>query len=136
MKPLAIWLSAFLVIVGGLAVGYHFVRQANPEQVFVLIDSSFEMEREWSRLPGVLADLEGDRYAEFALFTEKQRVHGWASALTLDNSISAWGPRDLTGIDSSTYPELGDASKRVLISNAPDSELAGFSDWTILRPGS
>jgi len=136
VKPLAIWLTAFLVIVGGLAVGYHFVRQANPEQVFVLIDSSFEMEREWSRLPRVLESLEGDRYAEYALFTEKQRVHSWAEELRLDDSVNAWGPRDLSGVDASRFVELSDATDRILISNAPDSDLGGFSDWRIVRPGS
>jgi hypothetical protein len=130
VKPLAIWFGVFVVVVGGFFFGYDRVREANPDMVFVVVDSSFPMEQDWRSVQGVLDGLDDRRYAEFALATEKESIHGWRSRLSL-GAVAPYAPRDLTGID---YPEMDEATELVLVTNAPDSELAGFDTWEIVRP--
>lgn len=130
MKPLAIWLGVFVVVVGGFFFGYDRFRAANPDRVFVLVDSSFQMEQDWRSVQGTLDDLDDRRYAEFALATEKEPIHGWRNRLSL-GAVAPYAPRELTGI---SYPEMSEATELVLVTNAAESELVGFENWEIVRP--
>lgn len=130
MKPLAIWLGVFVIVIGGFFFGYDRFRDANPDRVFVLVDSSFGMEPDWRSVQGVLDQLDDRRYTEFALATEKESIHGWRSRLSL-GAVAPYAPRDLTDID---YPEIDEATELILVTNAAESELTGFEAWEIVRP--
>jgi hypothetical protein len=136
VKPFAIWLAGFVIVVGGLAFGYHLVRQGNPDRVFVVVDGSFEMQREWDGIPDLLDELDDRRYAEFALATEKpsDRGHTWQDTLNL-GQVQPYGPRDLAClVDPVCYADIIDATELLLVTNAPDTELEGLDGWTVIRP--
>lgn len=136
MKALAIWLVGFVVVIGGLALGYHLMRQGSPDRVFVVVDGSFEMQRFWDEVPDLLDGLDDRRYAEFALASEKpsDRGHSWQATLDL-GAIVPYGPRDLAClVEPVCYPEINDATELVIVTNAPDADLAGLDGWTVVRP--
>jgi hypothetical protein len=136
VKPLAIWFSAFVIVVGGLAVGYHLFRQGSPDRVFVIVDGSFEMQREWEGIPELLDQLDDRRYAEFALASEKptDRGHSWQATLEL-GEIVPYGPRDLGCLSEPVcYPEINEATELLLVTNASEPEVAGLTEWTLVRP--
>lgn len=136
MKALAIWLAGFVLVVGGLSAGYHFFRDGNPARILVVVDGSFEMQRDWDGVVEALDSIDDRRYAQFALATEKPSDpgHGWQSTLEL-GAISAYGPRDFSCLQEPICdPKAGEASELILITNAPDSDLAALDDWTVIRP--
>jgi hypothetical protein len=133
---LAIWLGAFLIVVGGFALGYHTIRQGSPDRVFVVVDGSFEMQREWDGIPDLLDELDDRRYAEFAIASEKpsDRGHTWRDSLDL-GAIVPYGPRDLACLlDPVCYPDINDATELLIVTNASDTELEGLDGWTVIRP--
>jgi hypothetical protein len=130
MKPLAIWLAIFVVVFAAAGVGYHLARDSSPDRVFVVVDCSYEMEALRREVTRTLDEIDDERYAEFALATEKTAVHTWQSTLEL-GSVTCYGPRDLSGI--SLYPQVAEASELVLITNADPVETEGFDDWRIER---
>jgi hypothetical protein len=130
MKPMAIWFAVFVIVFGAFGAVYHLIRQGNPGKVFVVIDTSFEMDAVSSRLPGVLDDIDDARYTEFALATDKGMEHSWSPQLTLGPQ-SFYGPRDLSRITG--FPEVTEASELILVTTAGSDETAGFSGWEIVR---
>jgi hypothetical protein len=130
VKPFAVWLGAVAVVFGVVAGGYHMMRQGDPDRVFVVVDTAFDMDEVWRQVPGVLDGLDNDRYTEYALATDKGSVHGWQSELRL-NSTTPYAPRNLTAITA--YPEVAEASKLILVTNAAPGEIAGLSGWEIVR---
>jgi len=81
MKAFFSWLAITLAAFGGLGGGYHLALEGNPHRVLVVVDSSFAMKPDWSRIPRVLDRIDNERYAQFALATEKGPVHGYGSRL-------------------------------------------------------
>ena len=81
MKPFVIWLAGIAIVFGVFAVVTNLVR--GTDRVFVVVDSSFAMTEVWNQVPAELNDLDNERYAEFALATEKELVHSWSPGLTL-----------------------------------------------------
>ncbi len=132
MRPLAYWLGAAAIIFGVTAGAYHMVRVGNPEQVFVVVDTAFDMERVWRQVPGTLDDLDNDRYTEYALATDKGAVHGWDDELRL-GSATPYAPRDLSKI--TTYPEAAEADRLILITNADSAATGALADWEVVRLG-
>ena len=73
------------------------------------------------------------RYHEFALFTERARVHSWAVRFS-PGRISPNGPRDLSSLAAlEGQPELVEADEVILLSNAQPGDGAVPSGWTVLR---
>jgi hypothetical protein len=130
MKALAIWFGILGIVFGALFAGYHLMRSANPAQVFVVVDSSYEMQQVWRRVPAALDEIDGRRYAQFALATEKGIVHGWSDELNL-GPITPYAPRDLSAVGA--FPESNEAAERILITNAAGAATTGLADWSIVR---
>jgi len=129
-----IWLGAAVVVLGGVVLGYHAFRESNPDQVLVVVDSSFPMQDAWNDVRAKLDDIDDRRYSEFALITEKRRVHTWSSALDLDG-IEPYAPRDFSGLENpADYPEIDDASEIIFITNADAGETEVFDGWKVVDP--
>jgi hypothetical protein len=136
MKALLIWLGTAVVVLGGVVLGYHLFRERNPDQVLVVVDSSFAMHDAWDGVRARLDDIDDRRYAEFALITEKRRVHGWSSSLDLDG-VEPYAPRDFSELENrAAYSEIEDASEIIFITNADAAETAVFDGWKIVAPES
>lgn len=133
MKSLAIWFAGFVVVFGTFAVAYHFVREGSPERVFVVVDSSFTMEAVWREVPGALDELDDERYAEFALATEKEHIHTWESGLSLPD-VTPFAPCDFDEILG--YQEVAEADDLVLITTAGSCDTTAFAEWRIITLGS
>ena len=132
MKPLAIWFGIFALVFGAFAIGYHLQRESDPDQVLVVVDSSFDMESVWGRIPGELDALDDERYAEFALATEKQTIHTWDDELRL-GTVTPFAPRDFSALTNGEIDEVSEASELILVTNAPESETEGLDGWRIVR---
>jgi hypothetical protein len=89
VKPLAVWVIAFLVVLGVFSVVVNIVRDTG--RVFVVVDSSFQMERVWNQVPGQLDEIDEQRFSEFALATEKAMVHSWTDNLRL-GAVTPFAP--------------------------------------------
>jgi hypothetical protein len=136
MKAFVIWLLLVAALFGLAAGVYHLMRSGDPERVFVVVDSSFPMEEDWDEVAPVLDELDDDRYGEFALATEKNAVHSWEDELVLAG-VSAYAPRDLTKLAKpDAYPEMAEADRLVLVTNAPPAETEQLTDWEIIQVGS
>ena len=132
MKPLAIWFGIFALVFGAVAIGYHLQRDGDPDQVLVVVDSSFEMESVWRQVPDELDELDDERYSEFALATEKQLIHTWAPELRL-GQVTPFAPRDFSSLTSGEFDEVDGATELVLITNAPVDETEDLDGWRIVR---
>lgn len=132
MKALAYWLAGFVIVFGGLALIINAVRET--ERVFVVVDSSFPMTQVWDQVAGELDRLDDQRFTEFALATEKEVIHTWAS--TLDPAgIDPFAPCDFDEIE--TYSEIAEADRLVLITTSGSCDTGGLTEeWniTLLEP--
>ena len=129
MKPLLIWLAVVAVVFGGYALITSAIRDT--EQVFVVVDSSFQMRPVWRDVAGELDRIDNQEHAEFALATEKMPVHTWQSSLDLAG-IEAFAPCTFDGIADST--ESQDADKRILITTTDNAcDTAPLVDWEIIQ---
>lgn len=132
MKPLAIWVIGFLVVLGVFALVVNIVRDTG--RVFVLVDSSFPMESVWNQVGNELDEIDGQRFSEFALATEKARVHSWSDQLRL-GAVTPFAPCGFD--DVAGYTEIGEADDLILITTPASCPTEQFADWEIvlLDPG-
>jgi hypothetical protein len=134
MRPFLIWLIVAIAGFGGVGGYWHAQLTEEPRRVLVVVDASYSMEGDWSRVGGWLHDLSQERYASFALFTDKGKVHGWRGQLDL-GATRPYAPRALDRVlQLSGTPDFESASRRILITNAPAKDLAAWSGWDIIRP--
>ena len=134
MRPFLVWLCCFAVVFGVTSTSYHYHRSLNPKRVAVVVDSSFSMRSAQSDIPTILGRLESRRYASYSLFTEKNRVHSWSSALVWIDQ-TAYAPRDFSSVvGNERFTELDQADERVIVTNADETELGAFTGWKIVRP--
>lgn len=129
MKPFAIWLASFVVVFGVFASVTDNVRES--DEVFVVVDSSFWMEDVWTRVAVELDRIDDDRFAEFALATEKDAIHGYQDQLRI-GSVTPFAPCDFERIDG--YPQVATADRLVFITtpgSCPTDEL--IADWEIIE---
>ena len=127
MRPLAIWVAAVAVVLGGFALVTTFTRST--EQVFVVVDTSFPMAAVRTKVPAALARIEDRDHAEFALATEKEEIHPFQSELDFTGTVFI-APCDLGMIES--YPETAEADERILITTADSCSTDRLTDWTIV----
>jgi hypothetical protein len=129
VKPLLIWLAVVAVVFGGYALITAAVRETT--QVFVVVDSSFQMRPVWTDVQLELDRIDDEDHAEFALATEKGPVHSWQSELVLVG-VEAFAPCTFEGIDLSA--EAVEADERILITTSdnacPTTALAG---WDVIE---
>jgi hypothetical protein len=129
VKPLLIWLAVVAVAFGGYAVITSMVRDTS--QVFVVVDSSFQMRPVWSDVELELDRIDDEEHAEFALATEKGPVHSWQPELTLVG-VDAFAPCTFEGIGES--PEATEADRRILVTTAANAcDTATLVDWEIIE---
>lgn len=134
MKPFSIWIASTLLVFAILSGAYHFFLTENPRRVLVVVDSSFSMQSVWRRIPQILEGICHQRYTEFALATEKNTVHSWASRCDLGGT-TPYAPRDFSRLlTANSYPEVGQATEKYLITNAGASLITKFSSWNIINP--
>ncbi len=134
MRPFLIWLILAAAGFGGVGGYWHTHLTDQPRRMLVVVDASYAMESDWNRVAPWLRDLSQTRYATFALFTDKGKVHGWRDHLDL-GPTRPYAPRGLDRVlGLSGTAEFALASRRILITNAPADQLAGWSDWDVIRP--
>jgi hypothetical protein len=127
VKPLAFWTIGLLVVFGGFAVIVNLVRET--DRVFVVVDSSFQMEGVWNRVAGELDKIDDQPYSEFALATEKTSVHSWGDTLRL-GAVRPFAP---CGFDEvPTYPEISEADELILITTPGSCSTDQFADWKVI----
>ncbi len=127
MRPLAIFLVGVVIVFGLLAAVIVLSRPT--ERLFVVVDGSFPMRSVWNQVPGTLAELEDQDYAEYALATEKRLVHSWQPSLVL-RAPAPYAPCDLGGLDA--YTEAAEADARVLITTPGSCPTDGLADWQVI----
>ncbi len=129
MRAFAIWLAAFVVVFGAFAFITDNVRET--EEVFVLVDSSFEMQDVWTRVAVELDRIDDERYSEFALATEKQLVHDFQERLRIGDVVP-FAPCDDEGIGR--YPQIETADRLVMITTEGSCLTEGLEgDWEIVE---
>lgn len=135
MKHFSIWLAIALSSYAVIAAGWHFYLQAHPHDLAVVVDASYPMQADWARVQQQLQQLNEQRYTRFALATEKGLQHSWDSSLN-PARITPYAPRDLSRLKGlrDSLPELQEADKVVVITNAPPEMLEEFDNWVIQRP--
>jgi len=133
MKTFAIWFAATLTLFGFLSGAYHAYLSENPRRVLVVIDSSFPMRAVWRKAEAELRSLNGRRYTEYALISEKARIHSWSEALRL-GTLSPFAPRNFANLrNSARYPEMNSAMEVHFITNAAETQTSEFSEWIVHR---
>ena len=129
MKPLLIWLAVVAVVFGGYALITSAVRDT--EQVFVVVDSSFQMRPVWSDVELELDRIDNEEHAEFALATEKGPVHSWQPELDARRRRCRSRPARSRG---SAFAEAIEADRRILITtSANDLPHHRLVDWEIIE---
>ena len=132
MKTFLLWLVVFMLGFGGFSGGYHYWLGEHPRKVVVIVDASFPMQRDWSRVPAVLERLQQRPYSVYALQTEKSVVHGFAPRASLGQT-AVYAPRDFSRLAQHDGP-LKDADEVYLVTNASDAELKDLPGWKVVRP--
>jgi hypothetical protein len=134
MRPFLIWLILAAAGFGGTGLYWHTQLTNDPRQVLVVVDASFPMEAEWGDMPALLRELSAARYASFALYTDKGKVHSWRGLLAL-GTTTPYAPRALDTLAIlNGSAELKQADRRILITNAPADQLGAWSGWDVVRP--
>jgi len=127
VKPLAVWVIGLLLVFGGFALVVNIVRDTG--RVFVVVDSSFQMERVWNQVPDQLDKIDDRRFSEFALATEKAMVHSWSDNLRL-GAVTPFAPCGFD--DVAVYTEIGEADDLILITTPGSCPTEQFTDWEII----
>ena len=122
-------MAGIAIVFGVFAVVTNLVR--GTDRVFVVVDSSFAMTEVWNQVPAELNGLDNERYAEFALATEKELVHSWSPGLTL-SGVTPFAPCSFGQVEA--YPQFAEADKYVLITTPSSCDTAALSgDWTVIE---
>ncbi len=127
MKPFAIW--AVGVVTAFAALAGITTATRDTEQVFVVVDSSFEMREVWSRVTAELDRIDDRKYAEFAVATEKAPVHDYQSEIDFP-AIDAFAPCSFDEIDQ--FPAAASADERILITTSGSCPTTDLKGWTII----
>lgn len=133
MKPLAIWVAIVAVVFGGFALTTSLLRDTT--QVFVAVDSSFEMGPVWRRVHHELDRIDDRDHSEFALATarslQSDLIHSWQPELTFVG-IEPFAPCSLDGIGD--YVEATEADERILITSSGTAcDTTALVDWKIIE---
>lgn len=135
MKTLAIWMAVTLVAFGVLGGVTHVHLSRHPRRILVAVDTSYAMTPDWSGVARVVHGLTRERYASFALVTDKGQIHGWAPWPDPPASLPLYAPRDFSRLTGpNRFPEIERADRLILVTNAPPTETKDLGGWEILRP--
>jgi hypothetical protein len=129
VKPLAIWIAVVAAVFGGFALVTNLTRDT--ERVFVVVDSSFQMQPVWSDVRRELDRIDDADYSEFALATEKDPIHSWQAELELVG-VEPFAPCTFDGIDQSA--EAAEADERILITTSANTcDTSALVGWQIIQ---
>lgn len=134
MKPLAIWAPVVAAVFGVFALVASTTRDT--DQIYVVVDSSQQMESVWSRVPDELDRIDDRSRAEFALAAKNSRtrdetIHGFQSELVL-GSVDAFAPCGFDGIAET--PAARAADERILITTTANTcSTDDLDGWTIIE---
>ena len=133
MKPLAIWIAIVAIVFGGYALATSSLRDTT--QVFVGVDSSFEMGPIWRQVQRELDRIDDSDHSEFSLATARSLqsglIHSWQPELTLVG-IEPFAPCSFEGIGD--YVEAAEADERILITtSATLCDTTALVDWEIIQ---
>ena len=122
MKRFLLWLLIAAALSAGVAVPTHLFLSGHPRRIAVAVDTSYGMQAAKQAVLRELSSLGVTRYARFSLLTDKVKVHGWQETLDAGAALTFYGPRDLASLtDAKRYPELADADRVVVVTDAPDA---------------
>jgi hypothetical protein len=129
VKPLAIWIAVVAVVFGVYALITRNARDT--EQVFVVVDSSFQMQPVWSDVRRELDRIDDAEYSEFALATEKKFIHSWQPELELVG-VEPFAPCSFGRVDQSA--EAVEADTRILITTSANTcDTSALVGWKIIQ---
>ncbi len=129
MKPLAIWIAVVAVVFGGFALVTNVARDT--DRVFVVVDSSFQMQPVWSDVRRELDRIDDADYSEFALATEKDPIHSWQTELELVG-VEPFAPCTFDGVDQ--YPEVAEADELILITTSANTcDISAVDGWKLIE---
>lgn len=132
MKAFMLWLAIAVSVFAGSGTGYHLYLTQHPRKVLIAIDSSFDMKPVWHQVQTILETTQYRRYTRFCVVTEKNKLHDWSASPTDIGKLTPYAPRDFSKlIGKDKYPEIGQAQKRYLITNAAQTQ--EFDGWEIIR---
>jgi hypothetical protein len=132
VKFFGIWLAIALASFGSASGAYHVYLNESPRKAVVVVDASFDMAAAKTHIDATLGGLSQSRYTQFALFTEKARVHTWSASLD-GARIRAFGPRDFAKLAAGSLgDEFSEAQEFHIITNAPTAVLDTLpGSWTV-----
>jgi hypothetical protein len=129
VKPLAIWIAVVAVVFGGFALVTNVARDT--DRVFVVVDSSFQMQPVWSDVRRELDRIDDADYSEFALATEKDPIHSWQTELELVG-VEPFAPCTFDGVDQ--YPEVAEADELILITTSANTcDISAVDGWKLIE---
>ncbi|MGK5095048.1 hypothetical protein WDW89_23940 [Deltaproteobacteria bacterium TL4] len=134
MKAFLQWTGIALAIFSSMGIVSHWHLTNNPHKLLIAVDSSYEMQGVWPQVVAKLQEISNRRYSQFALVTEKNKIHSWASSLRL-GKVAPYAPRQWDKLSPQRYPEINEATHKYLITNAPPQEITNLKEWTVLRIG-
>ncbi|MEM7212403.1 MAG: hypothetical protein AAF479_11005 [Pseudomonadota bacterium] len=129
MRAFVLWLVVSLLVWAGAErwLDSHF--RGSPKVVVVALDTSFAMEPVWGGVPELLAGFDGAPYAKYILHGPRGRLQGPSDRIDL-GQLRPYGPRSFDHLAGISV----EGARRVLITNAPGSELSGLAGWEIVSP--
>lgn len=133
MRPFAIWLAIVVVTFGAYAAITTALRDTT--QVFVFVDSSFQMEEVWGEVPRELDRIDDRDHAEFTLAHGQSRstelVHSWQPELEL-TGVVPFAPCDLTG--AAQFTEADEADELIVITTTANTcDTSALGDWEVVE---
>lgn len=133
MRALAAWLPVLLLVFGGYAFVTDRAMSQDPQRVLVIVDSSFLMSQVWGQVPQAVDALDGQRYTEYALATEKQLIHSWRAELDLDGDVTPFAPCVFDTVDE--LAEVQQANRVVVVTTGNSCAASAVpDDWQIVTP--
>ena len=123
------WLVIAVAGYGGLGGGYHFYLSSSPNRIAIVVDSSFNMRSVWGDVPKLVERVSREKYAEYAVMSEKRVVHTWRDTPSLGN-LSPYAPLSLDKVAG--FDPIDEADQVIFITNASSDKLKGV-DWDIVR---
>lgn len=131
MKPLVVWATSVVIAFGALAGVTTATR--GTEQVFVVVDVTFPMQGQMTRVPAELDRIDDREYSEFALATVRDSIHGFQDDLVWvpEEAFAPCAFDDFSGFVSA--PEASAADERILITSADSCLASELDGWTIIE---
>jgi len=125
MKPFIIWLIVFALLFGSLFACTHIFMSMDPTHIAIAFDDSYYMKDVWPKVQESLKSLEGRRYTEFFILSNKEKISKtWEKELNLSwfsqtrLFLDEYKLSDM--VNTTKYPELNTADIIYVLSPKPE----------------